>query len=281
MLADALPERATQWWIVRPRTIFAHRRLGSALIHSVDHLAERALIERAERLGYDVRAVDEALYAETEGGELAVGMGSFDGERILRQLWERLLPPRRRVDGRRGVARVEGRLGRAEVSAAVDSACGVAAWSEGDARLIDRALAGSAARARGPEVSPELVLRGTILRHSGESSEALGPLAARAQRLELTGHLSHEGVRFTLTLGGAFLATDVDALRERVRVVASSTLLRATGASEWASPERVTLTHEGDSLRAVVLAPWAAFDALAELLRGRVSASSSRDPQGF
>jgi hypothetical protein len=74
-----VPPTATQWWLLRPREIFAHPRLGATLSHSVDHLAERALIDRAARTGYDLRALEQGLWAATPTGELALGLGAFDG----------------------------------------------------------------------------------------------------------------------------------------------------------------------------------------------------------
>ena len=78
-----MPAAATQWWLLRPREIFAHPRLGATLSHSVDHLAERALVDRAARSGYDLRALEQGLWASTPTGELALGLGAFDGAHTL------------------------------------------------------------------------------------------------------------------------------------------------------------------------------------------------------
>ncbi|MEZ4394171.1 MAG: hypothetical protein R3A48_24115 [Polyangiales bacterium] len=280
-LRDALPERTTQWWIVRPRRIFSHPRLGASLIHSVDHLAERALVERAGRVGYDVRAVERGLYAITPGGELAVGLGAFDAARIIELLWERLLPPRRRVEGRRGVTRVEGRLGRAEVTAAVDASCGVAAWSEGDARLVDRALAGSHHRVEGDDDTPDELVRGQITRDDRHASEALGPLTTRTRRVEVVASLVDDGVALRITLRGELSSADEGALRARVRLATQSPLLRAIGATTWAADHRVEVHARDQALDLSLQVPWAGFEALSELLRGRAPASSGQDAQGF
>lgn len=251
------------------------------MIHSVDHLAERALVERAEHVGYDIRAVERGLYAVTPQGELAVGLGSFDAARIVELLWERLLPPRRRVEGRRGVTRVEGRLGRAEVTAAVDASCGVAAWSEGDARLVDRALAGSERGATHDDAADNELVRGQISRDDRRTSEALGPLTARTRRVEVVATLDDDGVALRVTLRGALSSADEGALRARVRLAAASPLLRAVGATTWAADDRVAVEAEDQALRLSLLVPWAGFEALAELLRGRPSSASRQDAQGF
>lgn len=268
-LRALVPRAATQWWLLRPREIFAHPRLGAALSRSVDHLAERALIDRAARTGYDVRAVEQGLWAATPTGELALGIGSFDGARILALLWERLLPPRRQSHGARGVARVEGRLARAEVTAAIDSRCGVAAWAEGDARLVDPALAAPAHDP--PEAwTPTEVLRGHIDLGDARATEALGPLRARVRAVEVAARLTTRGVALSVVLQGA-QGEDLEAMiRARVARMSQSALLQAAGAPSWCAPTQVEVTRGEEGARVSVEVPWAALDALAEVLRGEV-----------
>lgn len=237
------------------------------------------MIDRAARLGYDLRAVERGLWALTPGGELALGLGGFDGARILDLLWERLLPPRRRSDGARGVARVEGRLGRAEVTAAVDGRCGLAAWSEGDTRLVDPALA------RDDDTlddEPETrVLRGRLTpgeRHTGES---LGPLASAVRTVDITGDLAGHGLALTITLRGPLPHDVHPLLRVRVRRIAQSALLRAAGADAWCDDPRVRIADVEGGVAVALTIPWAAFDAIAEVLRGRLSSDTAENHQGF
>lgn len=277
-LRTLIPAQSTSWWIVRPQRIFSHRRLGAALSRSIDHLAEQALVARAERVGYDLRTVDRALWAQTPRGTLAVALGTFDAARIVSRLWERLLPPRRRVDGLRGVARVEGRLANDEVTAAVDAACGVAAWSERDPTLVDRALAAPVSAPPSPD---DALVIGHLARSPELAREALGPFAARTSVIELRASLHGErGVGVDVTLLGALGAADRVALRDRVRRIAESPLLRALGADVWTAGERVSITPAAGGLRMQVEVPWAAFEALSEVLRGRV-ARGADDAQGF
>lgn len=268
-LHPLVPPAATQWWLLRPRQIFSHPRLGATLSHSVDHLAERALVDRAARTGYDLRALEQALWATTPTGELALGLGSFDGAHILALLWDRLLPPRRQARGERGVARVEGRLARAEVTAAVDSRCGIAAWSEGDARLVDPALTRSVEH-RPAAWTPSEVLRGRVDLNDARTTEVLGPLRAQVRSVEVAASLTDHGVALTITLRGA-LRDDIEGmLRARVALMTRSALLRAAGATTWGADGRVGVTREGEAARVAVELPWDALDALAEVLRGEV-----------
>lgn len=264
-----MPPSATQWWLLRPRAIFAHPRLGAALSRSVDHLGERALIDRAARTGYDVRAVEQGLWAATPAGELALGLGSFDGAHILTLLWDRLLPPRREAHGARGVARVEGRLGRAEVTAAVDSRCGVAAWAEGDPRLVDPALA--APTGDPPEGgAPTEVLRGRIDLDDTRATEALGPLRAQVRSVAVSASLADRGVALAVTLQGDLANNSEGMIRARVALMAQSALLRAAGATTWCAGPRVGVARVEGGARVSVEVPWEALDALAEVLRGEV-----------
>ena len=249
-----MPAAATQWWLLRPREIFAHPRLGATLSHSVDHLAERALVDRAARTGYDLRALEQGLWAATPAGELALGLGSFDGAHILALLWDRLLPPRRQSHGARGVARVEGRLARAEVTAAVDSRCGIAAWAEGDTRLVDPALT--------PPTGDSI--------ETWTPSEVLGPLRAQVRSVDVAASLTPRGVALAITLRGELTGDIAALIRARVALMTRSALLRAAGASSWCADARVGVTRETEGARVTVEVPWEALDALAEVLRGEV-----------
>jgi hypothetical protein len=275
-LRALVPAQATRWWIVRPRTIFDHPRLGVALARSWDDAAEQALIARAARVGYDVRTVERALVAETRTGELAVGLGSFDAARIVARLWERLLPPRRRVDGARGVARIEGMLGRTEVAVAVDAACGAAAWAEGETRLVDGVIAPPTTAL---DDDAEAVIVGRTELDDPRAREALGPIATRTTALDLRGVLADGGLALTLHLRGTFSPEDLVALRERVTRVAQSALLRAVGADAWTAGDAVALSLDDGALALRVTVPWAALDALGDVLRGRVN--TARNTQGF
>lgn len=264
-----MPAAATQWWLLRPREIFAHPRLGATLSHSVDHLAERALVDRAARTGYDLRALEQGLWAATPTGELALGLGAFDGAHILALLWDRLLPPRRQSHGARGVARVEGRLARAEVTAAVDSRCGIAAWAEGDTRLVDPALTPPAGDTLEPW-TPTEVLRGRVDLADARTTEALGPLRAQVRSVDVAASLTPRGVALAITLRGE-LSGDIEGMiRARVALMTRSALLRAAGASSWCADARVGVSREAQGARVTVEVPWEALDALAEVLRGEV-----------
>lgn len=278
-LQALLPEDATRWWIVRPRTIFAHPRLGPALGRTVDLAGERALIDRAARVGYDLRTVERALFAETPRGELAVGLGSFDASRIVSLLWDRLLPPRRRGDGDRGVTRVEGMLGHTAIALAVDAACGAAAWTEGETRLVDRVLAPPAGSS--PADPAEALVAHFELARVAEAREALGPLAARTRSVDLRGSLTDAGLAVTVTLHGDLGPAELPALRTRLDRVTRSALLAAIGAPAWAAPERVAFSAHETALGFALTLPWAALEALGDVIGGRIADPFARNAQGF
>lgn len=189
-----------------------------------------------------MRTVERALVAQTREGELAVGLGSFDAARVVARLWERLLPPRGRGEGARGVARVEGMLGHARVAVAVDAACGAAAWAEGDTRLVDRILA---ARAPAPGDDSPAVLLAHAEVGDARSRELLGALASRTTSVDVEGAIADAGLALDLTLRGAF-APQTLGLRARVALITRSELLRAMGADAWARGDAVT-TRAGDA----------------------------------
>ena len=132
---------------------YAHPELGSILGRTVDAAGERALVEFAQRNGYDIRALDRAAVAWTPHGVVYVGAGSFDSVRVASLLWDRLLEPRRQGHDPQGSLRAEGTLGRSTVSLLIAPACGIAAFAEGDdTRAVDRILTAGPTDPDGPEL---------------------------------------------------------------------------------------------------------------------------------
>ncbi|MBI5517232.1 MAG: hypothetical protein HY909_25860 [Deltaproteobacteria bacterium] len=265
-LAGLLPRDATSFVLVRPRALFEHPRLGRALARAFDDATEEALLERARRVGYDLRTLDRALLAWGPRGTVAVALGAFDGRRITDLLWERLLTPRARGAERGGVERMEGTLVDTVVAVAVHASCGVAAWAEGDTRLVDRVLL--------PPESPREDPSAWVLWRTRElPPRAPVPRAVfdHVRWVTVRASPTNDGVRVSLHLDGALPEDTPARLRATLRAVQGSPLGESVGAPEWLHPDAVPITPEPHGVALTVDLPWRAVDALAEALRGDAS----------
>ncbi len=263
--------------MVRPRALFEHPRLGRALARAFDDAGDQALFDRARRVGYDVRTVDRAVMAWSARTTWSAGVGAFDTRRIETMLWERLLPPRGRVE-RDGVIRVEGALGREPVSLAVWNACAFVAYGEGP----------TSARAN------ELALRGregaadddTLLRWHGATipvavqTRAPETLLEGVHDVELIADVVEGGVVVVLRVEGALPIDAVARVQRALAVFREGPLGESIGARRWASAERARIEVVDNTLVLRAVVPWVALDAIADVLRGRVGDAPSERGSG-
>ncbi len=283
-LRAMVPPGAASWLVVRPRAILAHPRLGPALGRAFDDAGDQALFERARRVGYDVRTVERAMVAWRGPTTVAAGLGAFDTRRIDALLWDRLLTPRERTE-EGGVLRAWGVLGRSPAALGVWNACSFVAFAEGPGpaplRELDRLL-----RPRAPDARPSPTSAGTdpdaLALWHGDAAPA--PMRDRAPEallegvrdVELAASLDERGVRVTLRLAGALPADAEARVRRAVAALAEEPVGHAVGAAQWLRDDRVAVTVNADGLAAEALVPWAALDALADVLRGRVGEGPER-----
>lgn len=268
-LRAMVPAGASSWVVARPRAILAHPRLGRALGRAFDDAGDQALFERARRVGYDVRTVERALVAWRGPTTVAVGLGAFDTRRIDTLLWDRMLPPRERAEGD-GVLRAWGVVGATPTALAIWNTCSLVSWAEGPAlaplRAIEQTL-----RARGGVDDDALATwRGETV-PAELRDRTPDALLEGVRGVELRALEDPRGVRVRLRLEGA-LPTDAEArLRRALDALIEEPIGHAVGAAQWLRGERVTVTQTGDGIDAEALIPWAAIDALADVLRGRVA----------
>jgi hypothetical protein len=279
---EALPPDATRWVFVRPADIFQHPRLGPALARAIDDAGDQALFARARRHGYDLRTLPRAALAWRGDARLAVGLGSLDTARITALLWDRLLTPRDRHDLGDGAAHMTGVLGTARVGLAVHGRCGVAAWSEGDARWALRALPVGRAETEGGASETDDPASLLHWEQTGvpdglaDEARADAALSQSVRRFVLDVQATPSGLALTLRLHGPLpddAAARVEAALARFR---QSDLGGAIGADVWlagAHRPRVAVDTEPTSTRALALTaavPWSGVEALADVMRGRV-----------
>jgi len=282
-LRAMVPPGTASWLLVRPRAILAHPRLGPALGRAFDDAGDQALFERARRVGYDVRTVERAMVAWRGPTTVAAGLGAFDTRRIDALLWDRLLPPRERAE-EDGVLRAWGVLGRSPAALGVWNACSFVAFAEGPGpaplRELDRLL-----RPRAPDARPSPTSAAdpdALALWHGDAAPA--PMRDRAPEallegvrdVELAATLDERGVRVTLRLAGALPADAEARVRRAVAALAEEPVGHAVGAAQWLRDDRVTVTVSATELAAEALVPWAALDALADVLRGRVGEGPER-----
>jgi hypothetical protein len=263
-----VPAGASSWLIVRPRTILAHPRLGRALGHAFDDAGDQALYERARRVGYDVRTVERAMLAWRGPTTVAAGLGAFDTRRIDALLWDRLLPPRERVV-HAGVLRAWGVLGATPTALAVWNACSFVSWAEGPALAPLRAVEHTL-RARGGGDDDALATWRAETVPAALRERAPDALLEGVRGVELRAVEDPRGVRVRLRLEGALPADGERRVRRALEALVEEPIGHAVGAAQWLRADRVTVTTGVDGLDVEALAPWAALDALADVLRGRV-----------
>lgn len=279
---EALPPDATRWVFVRPADIFQHPRLGPALARAIDDAGDQALFARARRHGYDLRTLPRAALAWRDHATFAVGLGSLDTARITALLWDRLLTPRDRHDLGDGAAHMTGRLGTTRVGLAVHGRCGVAAWSEGDARWALRALPVGRTETEG--AAPDTDDPSSLLHWEqtgvpevlSDEARADAALSQTVRRFVLDVQATPSGLALTLRLQGPLpddAAARVETALARFR---QSDLGGAIGADVWlagAHRPRVEVDTESTTTRVLTLAasvPWSGVEALADVMRGRV-----------
>lgn len=224
-------------------------------------------------MGYDARTVERALVAWRGPTTVAVGLGAFDTRRIDALLWDRLLPPRERAEAN-GVSRAWGVLGDTPAALAIWNACSLVAWAEGPRatalREIDRALRPRDAARDDDDDRDALVRWRAETVPAALHERAPAALLEGVRGVELRASLDARGVRVRLRLEGALPADAVGRVRRALGALAEEPLGHAIGAAQWLRDDRVAVTTGGGALDAEALAPWAALDALADVLRGRV-----------
>ena len=262
-----LPRDATATLFVRPQAIFSHSRLGPILARSNDAAGEQALLERAERTGYDVRTLERAAIAWTPRGAVYVAHGPLDGARIAERLWERLISPRERNQDVAMNVQMEGMLGSTFVAALVAPACGLAAYAEGTAvrRSVERVTQANEA------VDPDDLLVWRTVNIPSELAQATGSALANPVRaIEVRVAPRAEGISVSIRLDGVSGTDAPVRVRRAIAAVAVSPLGELAGAIQWLGDDRVTIRSDNDSVTASVMVPWRALSALADGIRGHV-----------
>lgn len=279
-LEAIVPDGATRWVIARPRALFEHPRLGRIMARAFDDAGDQALFDRARRVGYDVRTIDEAVVAWSARTTWSAGVGTFDARRIEAMLWERLLPPRGRME-RAGVVRVEGTLGRDPVALALWSDCAFAAYGEGptSARANEQALRprDDAGVTRDAASGAGALLRWHDTTIPAELDEhAPTALLEGVHDVEVSARASERGLLVDATLEGR-LPRDAEVMARRaLDEFARGPLGESVGAPRWARATDVAITGGESGMALRVEIPWAALDAMADVLRGRVGESPTR-----
>ncbi len=274
VLRARIPAGVTSWALLRPRAIFEHPRLGRILARAFDDAADEALFSRARRVGYDVRTVDRAALAWTPSSTWSAGLGSFDTRRIEQLLWDRLLPPRARMD-ENGVAVTEGALNLTPVSLTVWNACGYVSFAEGPAGSRMNALA-LHPRADAPDDDDALARWHSALVPAELRARAPAALLEGVHDVEVDARLHADGLDVSLRLEGALPADGSDRVRRALDVFIESPLGGSIGAVRWASHDAATIRQEGDSITVRARVPWVSLDAMADVLRGRVGDGPGR-----
>ncbi len=269
-----MPDDATSWVVVRPRAAFEHPRLGRALARAFDDAGDRALVERARRVGYDVRTVERAAVAWTAATTWSGAVGPLDTRRIEALLWERLLPPRGRVE-RDGVIVVEGALGREPVSLAVWNECAFVTYAEGPSSARANALALRPRDAPGDDGEAVLRWHGRTV-PAALRERAPEALLEGARDVEVTADARASGAAVTLRVEGSLPADAEARARRALDAFAESPLGESIGAPRWARSERGAIDVREGAIELRLEIPWAAVDAMADVLRGRVGEGPER-----
>lgn len=278
-LRSLVPDGATRWLVAKPRALFEHPRLGRLLARAFDDAGDQALFDRARRVGYDVRTVDEAVVAWSARTTWSAGVGVFDTRRIEATLWERLLPPRGR-DEHRGVIRVEGTLGREPVSLALWRECALVAYGEGptSARANEQAMrvAGDGGAVLSSVRDEALVRWHDTTIPAALDDRAPTALLEGVRDVEVSAEATARGLAVTVTLEGR-LPQEADAMARRaLDAFEESPLGESVGAPRWAVASNVTISANDSAMTLRAEVPWTALDAMADVLRGRVGESPTR-----
>lgn len=243
-----------------------------------DERADDALFQRARDVGYDVRLLDEAVVAWRGVARVSAGRAPLDARRVVEQLWERLLPPRERIDENVAATRLVGVLGDTPVALAVDGRCGLAVFAERDPALLDAMLHA----AQTPDEAPsEELLRWEshgapdVLRDA-RGAVARGVFDVVTQTSLRVRLRDPDGLAVTVTLRGAMPADAATRMRRALDAVIDDTLGEAIGAAEWMAPDRVRIEATRDEVTVSLTVPWRGVEALARVVRGEVAAPRSR-----
>jgi hypothetical protein len=268
-----VPPGAGSWVLLQPQAIFEHPRLGRALVRAFDDAGDRAMFERARRVGYDARTIERALIAWSARTTLFVGFSHFDTARVETSLWNQLLPPRSHTN-EHNISHTYGMLGRTSVALAISNTCNLMAYSEGPnaARDVDQTFREQTA------VHHENVL---VHWHSETIPASVGEHTPEAvlegvRGVDLRVQNQQEGLSLDLTLVGELPVDSEVKVRRAVTALSNSPLGEAVGTAQWANNAQLTISVTPTTLALHVLAPWNAVDALADVLSGRVSATMDK-----
>lgn len=272
-IAAVLPADARDRLVLRVQRIFGHPRMAALVRAYVDDAGERAMMLRAERYGYDARALDRAAIAWTvRGSTLYVGAGAFDGRAIAERLYDRLIGPRQRTSDPTRDVRVTGELGAGPVALLVRPACGVVAYVEGrEGALVDR-VRSRAATVGASASDPEPAVWWRTVRTIDEGVVPQGAALMRHVRaIEVRAEPRDRGLEVELWLEGTLPDDAEQTLRRVARELSETPLGELSGAIQWSGPTRLEIQREpGRGARARTVVPWGALEALASALAGRV-----------
>lgn len=271
------PPAASSWLWARPRAWFSHARLGPIVQRAFDERADEALFQRARDVGYDVRQLDEAVVAWRGLARVSAGRAPLDARRMVERLWERLLPPRERIDENVAATRLVGVLGDAPVALTVDGRCGLAVFAERDPTMLDAML--HAIEATEVAESDELLRwesRGAPDALRGDDVGARGVFDAVTQTSLRVRLRDPDGLAVTLSLRGAMPADVASRLRAVIDALIDAPLGEAIGAAEWLATSRVRIAATRDDVAVSFTVPWRGVEALARVVRGEVRGPRSR-----
>lgn len=269
------PPHAQRWLWLRPRALFDHPQLGPLLSLLTRDAGERALLAEAERVGVDVRTIERVLQVERGEASVSLAAGAFDARRVVDLHWNRMLPPQRRGDAGRGIARIEGMLGGRSVALATDAACGLLARSERDPRLVDRLVE---PQRTGVETDPPELIRWHL---EGAPVEVENPeaaaLTASLRWTELRADPTEGGLRVTIVLAGALPTNTPSRMTRLLTAMAASPMGAAVGADDWVHPTDAAWSQQGDEWSGSFVIPWRGLRALVSLARGAVDPPDRRE----
>ncbi len=268
-VSSVLPETARDRLVLRVRTIFGHPRMAALVGSFVDGASERAMLQRAERYGYDARGLDRAALAWTvRGSTLYVGAGAFDPTVLSARLYDRLVGPRQRLRDRARNERVTGELGSGPVALLVRPACGIAAYVEGrEGALVDRVMRRESAAVADPESAVFWRTTRTITEVSPDGAALLRFVRA----IELRADPSERGLSVQVWLEGALPEDSERTVRRVASELSQTPMGELMGAVQWSGPSRMSVTRDGErGVRVQTTVPWGALEALVSALAGRV-----------
>jgi len=263
------PVAADQWLFARPAALLGHPRLGPLLARTFDDAAERALIRRAERTGYDVRALERAAIAWMPRGTVYVSLGPLDVTQVSERLWNRMLSPRRRASLGPAVARTEGVIGSSVTSLLVRSDCRMAAYAETVPTLVDRILSPRSAE------DPSALLVWETRQIPADAAPDDAPLIQTVRRLRVT-VVEREGVDVSIDIDGSMPPDAALRFQRAIAAFIRSPLGELIGAVQWMGSTANSVRVGTNTARIEQHVSWRVLEAVSDALRGQINWNSPR-----